>query len=120
MTAGRLSLLGSGVSADDAPDPNGAGPATWVGHPIHWHPDALCRKARHPRPLDLFFPPVGGTSKPAKAYCARCPVRGECLETALAVPHAHDAGVFGGTTVRERRLIRRARRVESDNAAQAA
>lgn len=37
----------------------------------------------------------------AKAVCARCPVRAECLRFAL--DNGLDHGVFGGLTARERR-----------------
>jgi WhiB family transcriptional regulator, redox-sensing transcriptional regulator len=55
---------------------------------------------------ELFFPV--GTSGPAveqtaraKAVCARCPVRVECLEWALATGQA--TGVWGGLSEDERR-----------------
>jgi WhiB family redox-sensing transcriptional regulator len=41
----------------------------------------------------------------AKRFCASCPVRQECLDYALAVPH--DNGVWGGLTPRERFKVRR-------------
>jgi len=43
----------------------------------------------------------------AKAVCAYCPVRADCLGYALAT--GQDAGVWGGTTEDERRQIRSAR-----------
>ncbi|MGH8932845.1 MAG: WhiB family transcriptional regulator [Egibacteraceae bacterium] len=61
---------------------------------------------------ELFFPI--GTTGPAveqidqaKAVCARCEVRGECLEWALQT--RQDAGVWGGMTEDERRAFRRSR-----------
>lgn len=69
---------------------------------------------------DVMFPTMGSgrggerTSpqvRDAKALCARCTVRAECLEYALSWPKTLDAfGIFGGTTPKERRLIRDARR----------
>jgi WhiB family redox-sensing transcriptional regulator len=62
---------------------------------------------------ELFFP-VGSTGpaldqmRRAKAICARCPVRAECLEWAIA--SGIDHGVWGGTTEEERRSLRRSRR----------
>jgi WhiB family transcriptional regulator, redox-sensing transcriptional regulator len=58
---------------------------------------------------DLFFPITSsGPALPqiaqAKAVCARCPVRIDCLSYALAT--GQDAGVWGGTTAEERREIR--------------
>ena len=52
---------------------------------------------------DLFFPPPGDPAVRAKAACARCPVRDECLEAGWREP----AGIFGGMSAKERRRIRR-------------
>jgi WhiB family redox-sensing transcriptional regulator len=74
-----------------------------------WLPDARC-VGQDP---ELFFP-VGTTApalaqiSAAKAVCGACPVRGDCLEWALAT--CQDAGVWGGLDEEERRVIRRARR----------
>ena len=62
---------------------------------------------------ELFFP-VGSTPPAleqvdrAKAICAGCPVRPECLEWSLVT--CQDAGVWGGLDEEERRDLRRARR----------
>jgi WhiB family redox-sensing transcriptional regulator len=62
---------------------------------------------------ELFFP-VGSTAPAleqvdrAKAICAGCRVRPECLEWSLVT--CQDAGVWGGLDEEERREIRRARR----------
>ena len=62
---------------------------------------------------DLFFP-VGATpsaleqTERARAVCAGCPVRPDCLEWSLVT--CQDAGVWGGLDEEERRVIRRARR----------
>ncbi|MFP5322758.1 MAG: WhiB family transcriptional regulator [Acidimicrobiia bacterium] len=58
---------------------------------------------------DLFFPDRGESLEPAKAVCAECVVRDECLEFALAAGERF--GVWGGTSERERRRIRRQRRI---------
>jgi WhiB family redox-sensing transcriptional regulator len=68
--------------------------------------EAVCRGAADP---ELFFPvsEVGpGTRQvnEAKAVCARCPVRPDCL--AFALEQDLD-GVWGGTTEEERRAMRR-------------
>jgi WhiB family redox-sensing transcriptional regulator len=55
---------------------------------------------------EWFFPAKGGTARPAKRICARCPVKAPCLAEALATPPAHDDGVRGGTTPAERRWLR--------------
>lgn len=69
-----------------------------------WAEQGLCRT--HPEP-DLWFLDVGRSSAPAKAICAACPVRDECLEHALRVNEKH--GIWGGTTEKERRRLRRLR-----------
>ncbi len=68
----------------------------------------------------IFFP-IGETGPAtrqvnlAKAACAACPVREECLEFAIAT--IQNDGVWGGTTEDERRLIKRARRAAARRAA---
>ena len=52
---------------------------------------------------ELFFPEKGGSVREAKAVCARCPVRAQCLEHALA--HGERFGVWGGLSERERRRL---------------
>lgn len=71
-----------------------------------WTERAACRGLDP----DLFYPV--GTTGPAleqvaaaKAICARCPVRDDCLDWALRTGEAH--GVWGGTTPEERRYLRR-------------
>lgn len=51
---------------------------------------------------DLFYPDTAAY-KEAKAICARCDVRSECLEKGMG----EDRGIWGGTTERERRKLRR-------------
>ena len=57
---------------------------------------------------DIFFPDRGESLRPAKAVCEDCIVRDECLEFAL--DNRERFGVWGGTSERERRRLRRARR----------
>lgn len=62
---------------------------------------------------ELFFPVAGGGAgvaeiARAKAVCSRCPVRTRCLDYAIESGQAH--GVWGGTTVDERRAIAARRR----------
>ena len=71
-----------------------------------WRHRAACRD----RDPELFFPvsdmgPGARQTEQAKAVCARCPVRAECLEYAL--DNALDHGIYGGTTESERRTLRR-------------
>lgn len=60
-------------------------------------------------PTWLFFPERGGlkTINAAKAICATCPVAAACLDFAL---RNHEAGVWGGTTAKERRTMRSERK----------
>jgi WhiB family transcriptional regulator, redox-sensing transcriptional regulator len=58
---------------------------------------------------DVFFPDRGESLEPAKRICGECVVRDECLEHALA--NGERFGVWGGTSERERRRIRRTRRI---------
>ena len=67
-----------------------------------WHRQAACRGADP----DLFFPErTDGPPIAALAYCKECPVREECLTSALE--GASTTGVWGGTTGRVRRGLRR-------------
>lgn len=66
-----------------------------------WHADAACRQ----HPEVNYFPTLGENTAPAKQVCAGCPVRAECLAEALQ--DSHTVGVWGGTSERERRRLRR-------------
>ena len=58
-------------------------------------------------PAEWFFGDRGTTgSREAKAVCAECCVRADCLAYALTTPR-DVAGIWGGTTPRERRLMSR-------------
>jgi WhiB family redox-sensing transcriptional regulator len=70
---------------------------------LEWWQSAACQEADP----DMFFPvsPAGrgrDEAARAKAICAACQVRRQCLQFALATHQAH--GVWGGTTEEERRL----------------
>jgi WhiB family redox-sensing transcriptional regulator len=67
---------------------------------VRWRAEAACRE----RSVGLFFPEQGEPSS-ARRVCVRCPVRRACLEYALVTGQEH--GVWGGSTARERNLIRR-------------
>ena len=69
-----------------------------------WMADALCRE----RPEVEFFVDVGEDVEPAKAVCAGCLVKVECL--AFALNTGVDHGVWGGTSPRARAALRKARR----------
>ncbi len=73
---------------------------------------------------DLFFPIGGLSSGPAaiqtdeaKAVCRHCPVTRQCL--AWAVDAGPVEGIWGGTTVGERRALRR-RAVRASRATESA
>jgi WhiB family redox-sensing transcriptional regulator len=55
---------------------------------------------------NLFFPERGESLAAAKAVCAECPVRAECLGWALT--EGEKFGVWGGQSEKERGRIRRA------------
>ncbi len=88
-------------------------PAPTRTTPDDWRSLGACR---HEDP-ELFFPIVGsgpglsqiGLSQigRAKAVCARCQVRAECLSFAMETVQDH--GVWGGTSEEERRAMRRSR-----------
>lgn len=82
-----------------------------------WQDAAACRG----EDIGLFFGPDGERQperevreQKAKAICARCPVRTECLEYALSRPEKY--GVWGGMNEDERASERR-RRMRRANAA---
>jgi WhiB family redox-sensing transcriptional regulator len=58
---------------------------------------------------NLFFTERGESTRDAKAVCARCPVAEPCLDYALT--NGERYGVWGGRSERERRRMRRDRRV---------
>ena len=72
--------------------------------PVEWQRDAACAELDP----DIFFPERGGSSKAARAVCARCPVVEDCLTYALE--NREEYGIWGGTSERERRGLRRHRR----------
>lgn len=57
---------------------------------------------------EIFFIERGESAAHAKAVCAGCQVRDECLEFALS--NGERFGIWGGKSERERRRLRRARR----------
>ncbi|MCA1840759.1 MAG: WhiB family transcriptional regulator [Actinomycetota bacterium] len=54
---------------------------------------------------EIFFPERGGSSKAARNVCGDCPVRVECLKYALS--NREQFGIWGGTSERERRKLRK-------------
>lgn len=68
---------------------------------LSWQENALCAEVDG----ELFFPEKGCSAREAKSICRRCEVQDECLDYALR--EGLDHGVWGGTSERERRLLKR-------------
>jgi WhiB family redox-sensing transcriptional regulator len=71
--------------------------------PLEWQAGARCTEVDP----EIFFPERGGSSKSARQVCARCEVRLQCLEYALN--NKEQFGIWGGTSERERRRLRKER-----------
>jgi WhiB family redox-sensing transcriptional regulator len=61
--------------------------------------EALC--VEYPELADAFFATLIETVDAAKAVCARCLVRAECLDYAMTRPETRNYGVWGGTLPQE-------------------
>lgn len=82
---------------------------------VYSKPWAAAAACVHSDP-DLFFVDKGGSAGEAKAVCAACPVRRECLSHAL--DRGERFGVWGGMSERERHRV--ARRTPDGMAAEVA
>jgi WhiB family redox-sensing transcriptional regulator len=71
--------------------------------PVEWQTHARCTEVDP----EIFFPERGGSSKAARQVCSQCSVRDQCLEYALN--NKEQFGIWGGTSERERRRLRRER-----------
>ncbi len=71
--------------------------------PVEWQTHARCAEVDP----EIFFPERGGSSKAARAVCSECKVKTECLEYALN--NKEQFGIWGGTSERERRRLRKER-----------
>ncbi len=71
---------------------------------LSWRTQAACLTAG--LPTGLFFPPRGDWKSLASArqVCSGCPVRTDCRDFAV---RTRQHGVWGGTTEKERRRLRR-------------
>lgn len=95
---------------ETVPQAAGNGPPldlSWLTSP-EWMHDALCAQTDP----EIFFPDKGGSTREAKGVCARCPVAAECLDYALSDEQTSYTspfyfGIWGGTSERERRTIRK-------------
>lgn len=76
-----------------------------------WHRQAACRPELRPAGVSpaewtgMFFPTRGAALTEARRVCLDCPVRDDCLTTALSEGEKH--GVWGGASERTRRSLRR-------------
>jgi WhiB family redox-sensing transcriptional regulator len=71
--------------------------------PVEWQAKARCSEVDP----EIFFPERGGSSKAARSVCSMCDVRANCLEYALN--NKEQFGIWGGTSERERRRLRKER-----------
>lgn len=73
--------------------------------PAEWMREAACRGMD----IESFFPDRYEIAdfRAAKQVCQRCTVAAECLDAGLDENH----GVWGGTSVKDRRRIKRERRI---------
>ena len=90
-------------------------PQRW-GLDDRWRVDSACADVDP----DLFFPvgvtgPAVAQIAAAKAVCAECAVRAQCLEFAIATNQEY--GVWGGASEEERRVLRRQWRARQRRAA---
>ena len=72
--------------------------------PGSWSERGKCRGEN----VDLFYSNDRSVQrKVIEAYCSGCGVRSFCLDYALSLPPHLDKGIWGGTTERRRRGLRR-------------
>jgi WhiB family redox-sensing transcriptional regulator len=96
MTVKTQAAVAFGRLAQDSSSGDGA----------DWRDQALCTQTDP----EAFFPAqdvtTGLTRRVTRRMCQDCPVRPECLEFALTLESV-PAGIWGGMTERERRLLKR-------------
>lgn len=69
-----------------------------------WTEYAECTALTPEEADNLFFVPFGRTSKEAKEFCSKCPVKPECGQYALE--HSELQGVWAGMSEKERQRMR--------------
>lgn len=69
-----------------------------------WLPSAACRDLN---PQPFINPKSDSDVKHAQSVCGSCDVRRRCRDVALQLDPRADVGIWGGTTVADRRKIRR-------------
>jgi hypothetical protein len=93
---------------------SGSGSITAFLLTLDWARDAACKDVAEEEIDRLFFPERGHGANAARKLCRTCLVREECLQYALGNGDASAAGVWGGTTPKERRKCRGSRRRAAD------
>jgi WhiB family redox-sensing transcriptional regulator len=79
------------------------GDAAKIVRPLDWMDQAACRGQG-----DLFFSDAERSSyAKARAICAGCKVRADCLDYALSYPAFTLVGIWAGTTREDRATMRR-------------
>lgn len=106
--------MGAGYAASGAPGrrppSDGEGESSFALSLLvrpEWHANAACKGKSH-----LFYPPENtpkselvGYTKRAQALCETCPVKAPCLEAGREEVY----GIWGGASIRSRKLERAAR-----------
>lgn len=80
----------------------------WQPTDKNWRERAACYRKGNA----IFFVGRGQDTRPAKEVCKQCSIRELCLEYALRNEERH--GIWGGTSERERRVMRRLRRMDTE------
>lgn len=74
-----------------------------------WMERGACRDTDTP---ELWYPPPGGSTLPARQVCTACPVQQQCLNFALSHQEVH--GVWGGVSERKRATLAKQRHARVD------
>lgn len=96
--AGFSSITGRPVRLAHRPVEPGERAPEW---PPPWMVDGLCAQTDP----ESFFPEKGGSTREAKATCAKCLVQAECLDYAL--DNDERFGIWGGMSERDRRKLKK-------------
>ena len=78
------------------------------GIDMAWQDFANCRGADP----DLFFPERGASTRTAQGICRECTVQAEGLEVAIVA--SEKVGIWGALSERERRKIRKERKIAAE------
>ncbi|MFM7224859.1 MAG: WhiB family transcriptional regulator [Actinomycetota bacterium] len=77
-------------------------PSITADEDLDWQADARCRTDGAPLTARFFSEQLDDIAA-AKAFCAECPVRGQCLDTALR--RREPWGVWGGELLVNGRIV---------------